>query len=56
MSRNFKELQAKIDPERRGHTEQRVRDALKAMPSAPGPKDEMKQESLAPAGAQSHRG
>ncbi len=32
MARNFKELQAKMDPERRARVEQRVQEALKAMP------------------------
>jgi DNA-binding transcriptional regulator YiaG len=32
MARNFKELQAKIDPERRARVEGRVQEALKAMP------------------------
>ncbi|MGA2085067.1 MAG: hypothetical protein ABSG60_06070 [Terracidiphilus sp.] len=32
MARNFKELRAKMDPERRARVEQRVAEALKAMP------------------------
>ena len=32
MARNFKELQAKMDPESRARVEQRVQQALKAMP------------------------
>jgi DNA-binding XRE family transcriptional regulator len=32
MARNFKELQAKMDPERRVRVEKRVTEALKAMP------------------------
>ncbi len=32
MARNFKELQAKMDPERRARVEERVQEALKAMP------------------------
>jgi len=32
MARNFKELQAKMDPVRRARVEQRVQKALKAMP------------------------
>lgn len=32
MARNFKELQAKMDPERRARVEQRVQKALQAMP------------------------
>ena len=32
MARNFKELQAKMDPERRARVERRVQVALKAMP------------------------
>jgi len=32
MARNFKELRAKMDPERRARVEQRVTEALKAMP------------------------
>ena len=32
MARNFKELRAKMDPERRARVEQRVEQALKAMP------------------------
>ena len=32
MARNFKELQAKMDPVRRARVEQRVKEALKAMP------------------------
>jgi len=32
MARNFKELRARMDPERRARVEQRVREALKAMP------------------------
>jgi transcriptional regulator with XRE-family HTH domain len=32
MPRNFKELQAKMDPERRSRVEKRVQEALKAMP------------------------
>jgi DNA-binding transcriptional regulator YiaG len=32
MTRNFKELRAKMDPERRARVEQRVEQALKAMP------------------------
>jgi len=32
MARNFKELRAKMDPERRARVERRVQEALKAMP------------------------
>jgi DNA-binding XRE family transcriptional regulator len=32
MARNFKELRAKMDPERRARVEQRVQEALKSMP------------------------
>jgi hypothetical protein len=32
MARNFKELQAKVDPERRARIEKRVRETLDAMP------------------------
>jgi len=32
MARNFKELHAKMDPSRRARVEERVREALKAMP------------------------
>jgi DNA-binding XRE family transcriptional regulator len=32
MARNFKELQAKMDPERRARVVQRVQETLKAMP------------------------
>ena len=32
MARNFKELRAKMDPERRERVEHRVKEALKAMP------------------------
>jgi len=32
MARNFKELQAKMAPERRARVEKRVTEALKAMP------------------------
>ena len=32
MARNFKELQAKMDPERRASVESRVQEALKSMP------------------------
>jgi DNA-binding XRE family transcriptional regulator len=32
MARNFKELQEKVDPERRERVEVRVREALRAMP------------------------
>jgi len=32
MARNFKELRAKMDPESRARVEQRVQEALKAMP------------------------
>jgi DNA-binding transcriptional regulator YiaG len=32
MARNFKEIQAKMDPERRASVERRVQEALKSMP------------------------
>lgn len=32
MARNFKELRSRMEPERRARVEQRVKDALKAMP------------------------
>ena len=32
MARNFRELQAKMDPERRARVERRVQEALKALP------------------------
>jgi hypothetical protein len=48
MARNFKELQAKMDPERCARVEQRVTEALKPMPLE-GPTDgrELTQEKLA---------
>jgi hypothetical protein len=55
MVRNFKELQAKMDPERRARVEKRVQKALKEIPSALALKTESKQEAGAPASAQSHR-
>jgi hypothetical protein len=37
MARNFKELQVKMDPERHARVEQRVTEALKAMPPGARP-------------------
>jgi hypothetical protein len=50
MARNFKELEAKMDPERRALVEKRVQEALKAIATVPDSKNESKPQPFLPLG------
>jgi hypothetical protein len=50
MARNFKELEAKMDPERRARVEKRVQEILKAIPAVPDSMNESTQPSSLPSG------
>ncbi len=50
MSRNFKELQANMAPERRARAEKRGQEALKALPIISDSKSESKPPSSLPSG------